>query len=222
MTKVIHFSEPHRLIQSESENLGVVEVSNSDKSLRISILSNKSEDLEVNKNKIQLYKLQRTRKMNRLSSLITSGVLDDFKYQSQTINLTNIFASLLDDNNNDLNKFIPKITPPNHELIKNKIFEYRPQEAISQKSNQETDEVILENQERQKISRQSSKESELDINTLDKVIDKIMEDEAKEELELQPSTSKANSADFQADQNEFPDAVHHRQSSSNSNIGIKK
>ena len=77
-TKIIHFSEPHRMVHSESENFDNNQ-SNSYKSLRISILSNKSQDVEVNKNKIQLYKLQRTRKMNRLSSLMTSGVLDERK-----------------------------------------------------------------------------------------------------------------------------------------------
>ena len=89
-TKVIHYSEPHRLIQSESDNVMGLK-SGSEISLRISVLSNKSEDIDLSKNKIELYRLQRTREMNRISSLIASDIIEERKNQSETLNIGNMF-----------------------------------------------------------------------------------------------------------------------------------
>jgi hypothetical protein len=103
-------------------------------SLRISILSNKSEELDFNKSKLELYKLQRTREMNRLSSLIASGALEERKNQSETLNVANIFKRLLDEGD-DFNNFIIDQNK-NIESKEQKIFEYHPQnqEPKSEKS----------------------------------------------------------------------------------------
>lgn len=123
-TKVIHYSEPHRLVQSESDNvLGLK--SGSEISLRISVLSNKSEDLDFSKNKIELYKLQRTREMNRISSLIAADLVEERKNQSETLNIGNVFKKLLDDNDNFRGFHVKKINA-NVKPANNKIFDYTP------------------------------------------------------------------------------------------------
>jgi len=220
-TKVIHFSKPHRLIHSESENLGLNE-SNSEKSLRISILRYKSEDIEINKNKIQLYKLQRTREMNRISSLITSGAFDDRKNQSETLNIGKIFARLLDEDNDDLKHLLqpPKI---NKEESKNqKIFEYTPQEIIDdQKEDRIRSHEIVENLEYdRKDSKDSQYEPKLDIDKPFQYNDRVMQFEDDGEIKPRERNNKKSEDSLKQLEDEI--MGHHRQSSSNSNIGIKK
>ena len=223
VTKIIHFSEPHRLVNSEAENLDNNQ-SNSYKSLRISILSNKSQDFEVNKNKIQLYKLQRTRKMNRLSSLMTSGVLDERKNQSQTIYLRNLFNNLLDESTHELDHLIKKSKGFRRERKELKVFEYQPQYKMSDNianfDNDKTPKNILEFGNDQSSERQSKEEFGIDINKLDRVIHSIMEIEQNEERFIpQKDFDRKSKKHERILSNE---KAHKRQSSSNSNIGINK
>ena len=222
-TKIIHFSEPYRLVHSESGNFDNNQ-SNSYKSLRISILSNKSQDFEVNKNKIQLYKLQRTRKMNRLSSLMTSGVLDERKNQSQTIYLRNLFNDLWDESTHELDHLIKKSKNSKKEEKESKVFEYhtryRTSDNIANFENDKTPKNVLEFDNDQSSERQLKEESDIDINKLDRVIHSIMEIEQNEERFIPQK-------DFEQKLKKHErilssEQAHNRQSSSNSNIGINK
>lgn len=95
-TKAIHFSEPHRLVQSESENF-CGDRTNSAISLRISVLSNKSEDVDCQKSSVKMGQLQRTKEMDKLSSLIQEDDVKSKKNQSENFHVGNVFKKLLDD-----------------------------------------------------------------------------------------------------------------------------
>lgn len=201
-TKVIHYSEPHRLVQSESDNvLGLK--SGSEISLRISVLSNKSEDLDFSKNKIELYKLQRTREMNRISSLIAADLVEERKNQSETLNIGNVFKKLLDDNDNFRGFHVKKINA-NVKPANNKIFDYTPAD------------------DNQNANWYESQHSSAEICEPDKtpksdIVNKIA---TLSNWDNASSQNNAN-ADNQSDLSNL-ESHHHRRSSSNDNIGIKK
>ena len=198
-TKVIHYSEPHRLVQSESDNvLGLK--SGSEISLRISVLSNKSEDLDFSKNKIELYKLQRTREMNRISSLIAADLVEERKNQSETLNIGSMFKKLLDDNDNFKGFHIKKVN------ANNKIFDYTP---IDDKINKDADKCGSQ-RSLWKISEPDKTPKSDIVNKLEKL--SKWDDEFSENIINAESSSEFNNFE----------GHHHRRSSSNDDIGVKK
>lgn len=209
-TKVRQYSEPHRLLQSESENLGG-HGSNSAISLRISVLSNKSEELDLKKNSMEFYKLQRTREVEKLASLIPPELVEERKNHSETFIVGDIFKTLLYEDD-DMDKLLLQ-KPKAMDLPDNKIFEYKPQpETPQEKSSQEEDE---------EIDKSTDKFDLPAIKSLEKSPSDLLDD-FEDDGEIQPRIK--HSPETSDDALNILDAKlgHHRKESSKNSSDIKK
>jgi hypothetical protein len=121
-TKVIYFSEPQRLIHSGSDNF-CGKNSNSAISLRISVLSNRSQEIDLNYRPICSNKLQRTRELKKLPSLMSTEIKKNRQNNSETFRVGTIFKHLLDVTDSEQAFEVKE----DIQQVKPKIFEYTPQ-----------------------------------------------------------------------------------------------
>ena len=232
-TKVIHFSEPQRMVQSDSDLLGGNN-SNSAISLRISVLSNKSEEIDLNYKHTDFYKLQRTRDLGRISQLIPTEMIMDRKNHSETFYVGNAFQKLLEESGSE------KVIVNKEILLKQdsqKVFEYKPQqpsEAIEEVKETKEEEKEAYSIERnipeviETVERKSDNSSEKSVRNdeeLDKNTEKVSEEEVSGEkvLEevLKPKVEEINHEENLEliEEKEKKEIVNH---SSHSSLSIEK
>lgn len=191
--------EERYLVQSRSEQLNS-KYSDSAISLRISVLSNKSEDVNCYKTNIDIYKLQRTKDINRLSSLIVDDLLQERKNQSETFYVGNVFKRLLEEDAIDYTKHqLP--APENVQ----KIFEYKPQEEDAWDASESKDNT-------QNIKTQEM--LNLDLPNNEQFDDQEQFHDEMVIVQNKLSEKDDSSSDFQP--------IHHMKTSSNENFGVKK
>ena len=171
-TKIVNFSEPHRFIQSNSDfndNQG----SNSAISLRISVLSNKSEDIDLNNKNFDFSKLQRTTNLSKISALMPTEMRVDRKNLSETFYVEGLFHKLLEETDSGKFKNSKEINYNKEfeQIEENKIFEYKPQSELIQPQEDESKEHTPEEiGDEKKIEKEDANNQNL-IESLNKVKD---------------------------------------------------
>lgn len=184
-TGVINFSEPQRLVQSDSGWFGENN-SNSVKSLRISVLSNKSEEIDLENKNVDFSKLQKTRDFETLSSLIPPEMRVDRKNHSETFYFGNIFPKLLEET--DSGKF---------QNLDGKVEEVQDNESIEKTDKNKVFEYQQQWEENTLIEDVVKEENKKGIEKIGKdEVDKVIKDEnieQKEEIQQKETSNEEDS-----------------------------